>query len=657
MNEPVLVVDDSLTVRMNLAEALAAAGFDPRPCATVAEARGALARERFALVVLDVLLPDGDGIELLGEIRRSESASLPVMLLSTESEVRDRIRGMRTGADEYVGKPYDVAFIVSRARELARASPHGSTTGKDTILVIDDSATFREALRAALEAEGNDVAVASTGEQGLRVAADIRPAAIVVDGLLPGIDGATVIRRLRLDAALRGTPVLLLTASEDEGAELRALDAGADAFVRKEDDVSIILARIAAVMRTAKSRAEESATSSLLGPKRILAVDDSATYLHELTSALGGEGYDVVLARSGEEALELLAVQSVDCILLDLVMPGLNGQETCRRIKTTPILRDIPLILLTALDEREAMLEGLGAGADDYITKSSDFEVLRARVRAQIRRRQFEDENRRFREQLLRMEIEASEARAARELAATRAALVEELESKNRELETFSYYVSHDLRAPLRAINGFARILLEDHASELTPDAAHCLHAITRNSAQMGALIDDLLAFSRLSRQAHRMQTVEPADLVAQIVDEMHADLERRPVEISVGELPECVADRALLRQVFANLLSNAVKFTRGRDPARIEVGWRDAGGEGVYFVKDNGVGFDMRYADKVFGVFQRLHRAEEYEGTGVGMAIVQHIIQRHGGRIWADSEIGRGTTFSFVLPEASEDD
>ena len=205
------------------------------------------------------------------------------------------------------------------------------------------------------------------------------------------------------------------------GAEIRALEAGADAFVRKDEHIDVILARLNAVIRSAGAQGDRG-TASLLGPKKVLSVDDSETYLQALAGELRGEGYEVVLARSGEEALQLLAIQPVDCILLDLLMPGIGGQETCRRVKSVPTMRDIPIIMLTALEDREAMIEGLGAGADDYIAKSSDFEVLRARVLAQIRRKQFEDENRLIRERLLRKELDALEARAAREMAEARAA-------------------------------------------------------------------------------------------------------------------------------------------------------------------------------------------------------------------------------------------
>ena len=308
MDDTVLIVDDSLTVRMDLRDAFEAAGFVARACASVAAAREALVQRPAEVIVLDVLLPDGDGIELLIEVRAEAATSdAVVLMLSSEAEVKDRIRGLRTGADEYVGKPYDVHYVVAKARELLRARRGGQGSERQSVLLIDDSVTFRETLGQALVGAGYTVRVASSGEEGLRAAAAARPAAIIIDDLLPGIDGTTVIRRLRLDAALRGVPCLLLTGSEDREAELHALDAGADAFVRKDEDIEIILARLGAALRSAMGGADEAA--SLLGPKKILAVDDSPTHLAELAGTLRDEGYDVVLARSGEEALDLLAVQ------------------------------------------------------------------------------------------------------------------------------------------------------------------------------------------------------------------------------------------------------------------------------------------------------------------------------------------------------------
>jgi len=224
------------------------------------------------------------------------------------------------------------------------------------------------------------------------------------------------------------------------------------------------------------------------------------------------------------------------------------------------------------------------------------------------------------------------------------------LEAANKELDAFSYSVAHDLRAPLRAIDGFSRILLEEHAPTLAPEAQHHLNVVRRNSQRMGLLIDDLLAFSRLSRQPLNRQLVRSADLARQCVDELRAEQQGRRVEIAIGDLPACQADPVLLKQVWINLLANALKYTRKQEVAVIEVGSREQAGACVYFVKDNGVGFDMQYGDKLFGVFQRLHRPEDYEGTGVGLAIVQRIIHRHGGRVWAEAAVNQGATFYFTF-------
>jgi PAS domain S-box-containing protein len=225
-----------------------------------------------------------------------------------------------------------------------------------------------------------------------------------------------------------------------------------------------------------------------------------------------------------------------------------------------------------------------------------------------------------------------------------------ELNAVNQELAAFSYSIAHDLRSPLRAIHGFSHILLEEYALQLDAEAQGYLQRVSTNALRMGQLINDLLAFAQLSQQPLRKQQVAPADLVREVMDDLRPVYEHRQVDLSIGDLPVCQADPALLKQVWVNLLENALKFTRERPVARIQVGSDGYEGKQVYFVRDNGVGFDMQYADKLFGVFQRLHRAADYEGTGVGLALAQRIIQRHGGRIWAEAAVDQGATFSFTL-------
>ena len=227
-----------------------------------------------------------------------------------------------------------------------------------------------------------------------------------------------------------------------------------------------------------------------------------------------------------------------------------------------------------------------------------------------------------------------------------------ELEAANRELEAFSYSVSHDLRAPLRAVDGFSQAVFEDYGQQLPEEGRRYLKTIRQSAQRMGELIDDLLTFSRLSRQQLVTRKVNTGNLVRSVLDELVRQIEGRQVDVRIQEMPVCQADPALLKQVWINLLSNALKFTSRRDNAVIEIGCDQNNKESVFFVRDNGTGFDMQYSDKLFGVFQRLHRAEEFEGTGVGLAIVQRVVNRHGGRVWAEASLDHGATFYFTLEE-----
>lgn len=227
-----------------------------------------------------------------------------------------------------------------------------------------------------------------------------------------------------------------------------------------------------------------------------------------------------------------------------------------------------------------------------------------------------------------------------------------ELAAANKELEAFAYSIAHDLRAPLRAMDGFSQILLQEHAVQLPAEVRRYLAMVRENAQRMDALVNGLLALSHVGRQTLKLERVALADLVHRALADLEHEQAGRQIELVIGDLPVCRVDPVLVTQVLVNLLSNALKFTRQREVARIEVGSRQAqSGEQVCFVRDNGVGFDMRYAKKLFGVFERLHGVQEYEGTGIGLAIVQRIIQRHGGRIWAESAVNEGATFFFTLP------
>jgi light-regulated signal transduction histidine kinase (bacteriophytochrome) len=225
------------------------------------------------------------------------------------------------------------------------------------------------------------------------------------------------------------------------------------------------------------------------------------------------------------------------------------------------------------------------------------------------------------------------------------------LEATNKELEAFSYSVSHDLRAPLRAISGFSEAVIEDYSAVVGDEGRRYLKLIAENANKMGQLIDDLLSFSRLGRQQIIKTEIDMSALAKTVSEESDLQVRGRDIKFNIDPVPYVFGDKAMIQQALVNLFSNAVKFTKNTDAASIYFGCLNDNGENVYYVKDNGVGFDMRYVDKLFGVFQRLHSDAEFEGTGVGLALVYRIITRHGGRVWAKSELQKGATFYFTLP------
>jgi signal transduction histidine kinase len=369
---------------------------------------------------------------------------------------------------------------------------------------------------------------------------------------------------------------------------------------------------------------------------RLLVVDDEAAQVEALCRTLEDEGYSVAGFTGTGAALAALRAGSFDIVLTDLTMPGMDGIAFLSAARE--IDPGLAGIVMTGHGSIATAVEAMKAGALDYILKPFDLRVILrvlARTQAMLRLRR---ENAALLERLSVRTVELETANR-------------ELQVANRELEAFSGSVSHDLRAPLRTIDGLLQVVQEDFGADIPPAARRHLEAVSGQAARMSELIEDLLRLSRLGREPLRKQSVDMSGLVQEVVGDLRGAEGTRRLDIRIDVLPAAQADPSLLRQVWVNLIANALKFTRRRDSALIEIGGVARAGQKQYSVRDNGAGFDPRRAERLFGIFQRLHPAQEFEGTGVGLSIARRIIERHGGSIWAEGEPDRGAVFHFTLP------
>ena len=374
--------------------------------------------------------------------------------------------------------------------------------------------------------------------------------------------------------------------------------------------------------------------------RSILIVDDMSANLQVITSQLEGRGYIVLVARGGQEAIERVEFAHPDLILLDVVMPGMDGFETCRRLKQSEATRDIPVIFMTALTATDDKIEGLRAGAVDYVTKPLNAEEVVARVDTHLTlyalRQQLAAQIRQ-----LRLEIAAREqAQAA-------------VQRSNAELEQLAYVASHDMQEPLRMVASYLQLVAERYGDRLDSDGHEFIGYAVDGAKRMQALINDLLAFSRVSTKARPFEPSDSAKIVATAKLHLRVAIEESGTTITEGELPTVLGDATQLLQLFQNLIGNAIKF-RGEAAPQVHVaaqltdeGWR-------FSVSDNGIGIAPEYFERIFVLFQRLHGRKAYPGTGIGLALCKRIVERHGGRIWVESAPGRGSLFRFTLPRVT---
>ncbi|MEN6622780.1 MAG: ATP-binding protein [Smithella sp.] len=376
--------------------------------------------------------------------------------------------------------------------------------------------------------------------------------------------------------------------------------------------------------------------------QKILIVDDKDENLYTLEQILKETDADIISARNGNDALIASLNHEFALAILDVQMPEMDGYELADFLRSDTRTKNLPVIFLSAVYSDEYhVFKGYESGAVDFITKPYNPKIFLSKVNHFLSRNKLLHELQKEIADRKRIEVDLQ----------TR---TKELEAANKELESFSYSVSHDLRAPLRAIDGYSRMLVKEMKNKPTAESERKLKIIRENIGKMEQLIDDLLAFSRLGRQAMTINPIDIGSLVDELWSGIYAINPGRSMELRKDKLPQAHGDAHLVKQVLFNLMANAVKFTKIREHAIIEIGGNDEGSNVLIYIKDNGAGFNMDYYNKLFNVFQRLHSSEEFEGTGIGLATVQRIINKHNGRIWAEGKVDQGATFYFSLPKLS---
>lgn len=492
---------------------------------------------------------------------------------------------------------------------------------EDHILIVDDKVNNIYALEQILGQPGRTLISATNGNEALKVALNQEIDLIILDVQMPGMDGFEVAQILKSNKRTSETPIIFVTAElKDHRFVMKGFEEGAIDYLYKPLNPDITEAKVSVLLQLHRQQRELMEKNQVLenyallinNSADLICIINAETFRFEEVNeaAFSLLGYTVsemknaslldYLSAEGQLKVKALACEYQPVFSFEVLMFAKNGGH---RYFSWNIVHKHRLWFAN--------------GRDITRQKKADFEIKQ-----------------------LNVNLERN---------------IAQLQLTNKELESFSYSVSHDLRAPLRSINGYAQMILDDHAQTFNSDALRMFNVIRKNAKKMGALIDDLLTFSRMGRKEITRVPIDFNKLVEPIIAELKQTANAN-TQITVHCLPGTLGDPALLSQVYINLISNAIKYSAKKEMPAVELGAEEKDDEFVYFVKDNGAGFDMQYAHKLFGVFQRLHGNDEFEGTGVGLAIVQRIIVKHGGKVWAQGTLNEGATFYFSLPRTHND-
>ena len=610
----ILIAEDSPTQAEKLRSLLEERGYAVVAATDGKQALTLARRRKPTLVITDVLMPELDGYGLCKAIKSHEKLQeVPVILLTSLSDPKDVIRGLECGADNFIRKPYEDRYLLSRVDYL--------------LMNLDLRRNHKMQMALEIKLGGHKHIITAERQQILDLLISTYEQAVHINNELKLRERELTHSNTSLGAMFRIAEGLNKATTQREVCE-NALERALDLPGVRAGWISVLEEGGNFVML-----ASSNLPPSLMQPG---AMEGPCLCRRKL---LGGE---------------LNAVTNIlECERLQQARGDTQG---LRFHASVPIwIGEHALGVMNLVGSERGLFSE--EDAKNLYSVGNQLGVALARARLRERLEQLVEE----RTAKLAAEVEERK-RAEDDVRALSVGLerrveerTRELEITNKELESFSYSVSHDLRAPLRHIDGYIQMLVEDTASTLSSEGRRHLKVITDASRQMSELIDDLLEFSRMGRAEMREISVELDDLVGAAIRDLKMATDGRNIAWQIPSLPQVVGDPAMLKQVFANLLANAVKFTSTRNVAEIEVGVQSAPNEIVFFVRDNGVGFDMKYADKLFGVFQRLHRADEFEGTGIGLANVRRIISRHGGRVWAEGKVDGGAAFYFSLPNGGE--